>query len=216
MMKTLKNVFAWLAAHGSKRMLLMILATTVALSSAAGGTLAWLIDQTPEVTNTFTYGDINITLTETDNLLDGDNDPTTNEYRMTPGASIEKDPVVTVQADSEDCWLFVKLEKSEHFDSFLSYEMAAGWTALAGQEDVFYRTVDRANTEQAFPVLRDNQISVLTSVTKAMLNDLDANGASNYPKLTLTAYAVQRDLSIDGIDEASAAWSLIQSESVSE
>jgi len=42
----------------------------------------------------------------------------------------------------------------------------------------------------------------LTSVTKEMLNQLDANGTSNYPQLTLTAYAIQRDASITGIDEA--------------
>ena len=40
-----------------------------------------------------------------------------------------------------------------------------------------------------------------------MLNALDANGASNYPKLIVTAYAVQRDRNIA---TAAEAWAKIQ------
>lgn len=210
MMNWITNAWKWLMAHCSKKTLLMIVATTVAISGAASGTLAWLVDQTPEVTNTFTYGDIQISLTETDTQLDGDNDPTTNEYRMVPGASISKDPKVTVQADSEDCWLYIQLEKTSQFDQFLTYEMADGWIPLT--DGVYYRSVDRADAAQEFSVLANDQIQVLTSVTKEMLNQLDANGTSNYPQLTLTAYAIQRDASITGIDEASAAWTLIQNQ----
>lgn len=210
MMNGIQKIWKWLLAHGSKRALLMVVATTVAITGAASGTLAWLIDQTPEVTNTFTYGDIEISLTETDTELDDDDDPTTNEYRMVPGASISKDPKVTVQADSEDCWLYVQLEKSSQFDQFLTYQMADGWMALT--DGVYYRSVDRADAAQAFSVFANDQIQVLTSVTKEMLNQLDANGASNYPQLTITAYAIQRDSSIVGIDEATAAWTLIQNQ----
>lgn len=208
MMQYLKQAWQWLAAHCGKRTLIMAVATTVALTGAASGTLAWLIDQTPEVVNTFTYGDINITLTETDSQLDQDGDATTNEYRMVPGASIDKDPQITVAADSEDCWLFVELKESNQFDTFLTYETAEGWTALAGQAGVYYRQVDRANVAQVFPVLKDDRISVLTSVTKDMLNQLDANNA--YPQLTITAYAIQRDETISGIDDVNTAWSFIQ------
>ena len=209
-MSRLKSLWTWLLTHGSKRTLLMVVATTVAISGAASGTLAWLMDQTPEVTNTFTYGDIQISLTETDTQLDDDDDPTTNEYRMMPGASISKDPKVTVQADSEDCWLYVQLEKTSHFDQFLTYQMADGWMPLT--DGVYYRSVDHTDADQVFSVLANDQIQVLTSVTKEMLHQLDANGTSNYPQLTITAYAIQRDASIAGVDEASAAWTLIQNQ----
>ena len=208
-MNALKNILSKLTSRFSKRTLLMVLALTLAMSGVASGTLAWLIDQTPEVTNTFTYGDININLEETDNNNDDDDDPNTNEYNMTPGAEIEKDPVVTVEAESEDCWVFVKLEESENFDDFLTYEIADGWTALPGYEGVYYRPVDNAAEDQEFPVLKDNQVNVLPSVTKEMLNALDANGASNYPQLVITAYAIQRDADIEGLDEAVSAWELI-------
>lgn len=200
------------SAKGSKGMslhlLLMILAVTLISCSIVGGTVAWLITQTEPVKNTFTYGDINITLEESD-TDDGDDDPNTNRYTMVPGVDITKDPIVTVKADSEDCWLFVKLEKSANFDSFMTYEMADGWIALAGADGVYCREVGNSATDTAFNVIANNTVTVKGEVTKAMLNELDKDGASNYPTLTVTAYAVQRDGDIEAIDTAAEAWALV-------
>ena len=188
---------------GSK-LVLMLLAVTFVLCGIIGGTVAWLIADTDPVVNTFTYGDINITIEETD--ADGDGNPDANEYPMVPGNPIEKDPKVTVLANSENAWLFVKLEKSVNFDDFMTYEIAAGWTALDGVTGVYYRTVDKSASNAEFIVLKDNTVNVKGEVTKEMLNALDANGASNYPTLTVTAYAVQRD---SNITTATDAWAKI-------
>ncbi len=179
---------------------------TLALCGIIGGTLAWLIADTEPVVNTFTYGDINITLEEKNTNLDGDDDPNTNDYSMIPGNSIEKDPMITVKADSEDSWLFVKLEKTSNFDDFMTFEIADGWTALTGVSGVYYRSVDKPDTDAEFYVIKDNTVNVKGDVTKEMLNALDANGAKNYPKLTVTAYAVQRD---NNITSAADAWAKI-------
>ena len=48
-----------------KKTLALVLALTLLVAGVVGGTLAWLTDQTAEVKNTFTVGDINIGLTET-------------------------------------------------------------------------------------------------------------------------------------------------------
>lgn len=192
----------------SARLLLMFLAVALILCSVIGTTVAWLTAQTAPVTNTFTYGDINITLDETD-TGDDDNDPNTNTYNMLPGVTLTKDPKVTVLANSEDCWLFVKLEKSENFDTFMTYTIADNWTALDGVDGVYYRQVDQSANDTTFGVIKDNQVIVKDSVTKAMLNALDENGANNYPTLTVTAYAVQRDGELDAIDTAVEAWALI-------
>ncbi|MBQ8514605.1 MAG: hypothetical protein IJ496_04345 [Ruminococcus sp.] len=185
-------------------------ALVLALNAAVGGTIAWLVSQTDSVTNTFTYGDIDITLTETDS--DGDGDLTANTYDMVPGNSIDKDPLITVEAGSEDCWLFVKLDETENFDSFIEYEMAEGWTALEGSEGVYYQVVDRSESEQKFEVIAENQVTVKSDITKKMLNELDADGESNYPTLTVTAYAVQRDADIEAIRTVDKAWALAQEE----
>lgn len=182
-------------------------AATLALTATVGGTLAWLIAE-DTVTNTFTYGDINIELTETDTGLDADDNDKTNEYEMVPGNSITKDPKVTVEADSEDCYLFVQLNKSDNFDNFMTYEVDANvWTALTGVENVYYKSVDKDVDDQEFSVLLGDKVNVKDGVTKEMLNALTD---ATYPELTITAYGVQRDADIDAIDTVEEAWALTQ------
>ncbi len=198
---------------GGKKLALMLASLALVLCTVIGGTLAWLVTETDPVVNTFTYGDINITLEETDTNKDGDNDPNTNTYSMIPGHTIAKDPKVTFKADSEDAWLFVKLEKANDFDVFMTYEIADGWTALDNVDGVYYREVSKADADAVFTVLKgdnenpDGKVTVKGDVTKEMLNALDANGASNYPKLIVTAYAVQRD---NNVASAADAWAKTQ------
>ncbi len=203
---------------GGIKIAVLSFALTLVLLSIIGGTVAWLIAKTEPVVNTFTYGDINITLEETDHNIDGDNNPNTNDYPMIPGNSIEKDPMVTFKAKSENAWLFVKLEKTTNFDDFMEYtvilddpattDVVEGWTPLNGVDGVYFISVDKADTDKEFYVIKDNTVNVKGEVTKEMLNALDANGASNYPKLTITAYAVQRD---NNITTAADAWAQIPS-----
>ncbi len=194
------------------KLALLFIAITLVLCSAIGGTVAWLITDTKPVVNTFTYGDINIDLEETDTNKDGDDDPNTNTYPMVPGQTIAKDPKVTFKANSENAWLFVKLEKVNGFDAFMTYEIADGWTELDNVDGVYYREVSKTDSDAVFTVIKgDNEnpngkVTVKGEVTKEMLNALDANGASNYPKLIVTAYAVQRD---SNITTAADAWAKI-------
>ena len=48
-----------------KRSVALLVAIALLIGCAAGGTMAWLTMQTGTITNTFTVGDINITLDET-------------------------------------------------------------------------------------------------------------------------------------------------------
>lgn len=202
----------------------LILAIVLVVGGVIGGTIAWLMTETDPVVNTFTYGDINIELEETE-TDDGDNDKNTNEYEMIPGREVTKDPKVTVKAGSENCWLFVKLEKqggdieidgtTYDFDDFLTYELAEGWTQLtddagAAVEGVYYREVKdlkEATDDAVFQVIKDDKVTVSEDVTKEMLNALDADDANTkFPTLTVTAYAVQQE----NIDSAQIAWAEIQ------
>ncbi len=190
--------------------IIAIAALSLVLCCAIGGTLAYLLDKTTPVVNTFTYGDINITLTES----------TGNEYKMVPGNTITKDPEVTVDENSEACWLFVKVEKSSNYGEYLEeYVMADGWNALNGVEGVYYREVNAATAEMgtSYAVLEDDRVNVKTSVTKAMMNaidgftvDADGNAIVSQdelderPTLTFTAYAVQKD----NVNSAAEAWEI--------
>lgn len=193
---------------GAGRMIAAALLILVIVSVTVAGTIAWLTDRSSELKNTFTYGDINIDLTETDTGIDKDDNALTNDYLMLPGQTITKDPKVTVKADSVDNWLFVKLEKSGDFDNFLTYSMANGWTQLTDTggravEGVFYRETAGSEKDQEFPVIMNNTVSVKESVTKDMLNALDSDDDNvTYPTLRITAYAVQKA----GFDTAETAW----------
>lgn len=168
----------------------LVVVMMLVIGCTIGGTIAWLTAKTDPVVNTFTVGDINITLAET-----------TTNFKMVPGNTISKDPKVTVLKDSEACWLFVKIEKSANLDSFITYTIADGWTALSGADGVYYREVNATTQDTGFDVLASNQVTVKDTVTKAMMNELQKDGATQ-PTLTFTAYAVQKD----NIDTAAIAW----------
>ena len=165
----------------------LIIVSILVLSIGVGATVAHLLTSSGSVHNTFTVGSVEITLTET----------TGKEYKMAPGVSVAKDPKVTVLAGSEACWLFVKLEKMGDFDTFCTYEVEEGWTALAGHPGVYYRRVEESREATSFSVLKGNCIPVFDHVTEEQLNALAA-----YPTLNITAYAAQTD----GIATAEAAW----------
>lgn len=177
-----------------KKAIVAVVALVLVLCCAMGGTLAWLVDSTTEVKNTFTFGDINIDLFESEDL----------NLKMIPGNPIHKDPTVTVETGSEACWLFVKVDESNNFDDFMTYAIAEGWTffnttATGDKIDtdtndgyVIYRQVDDTIGKQQntnFAVLNNNEVLVKNTVTKGMLNAEDFEK----PTLTFTAYAVQQD-----------------------
>lgn len=164
-----------------KKSLALVLALAMIVVCVVGGTLAWLTAKTSDVKNTFTTSDVSITLEETKG---GNN----KEFKMIPGYTIAKDPKVTVLAGSEKCYLFVKVAESDNFDSFMTYDMADGWTALTDVDGVFYREVDTDQMGTPISVLKNDQVTVKNTVTKADMNALTAN---TYPTLTFTAYACQ-------------------------
>lgn len=177
--------------------MLIAMAVVLLLGCVTGGTLAWLTSTTEAVTNTFTVGDINITL-----------DETTSDYKMIPGYTIAKDPKVTVKAGSEACYLFVKIDESETLDSYIAYAVDAGWTKMdqvPGVDNVWYREINSKTTADTdYPILAAgsitvsdvtyswaaNQVLVKPTVTKGMMDDLNKTGAVQ-PTLTFKAAAVQ-------------------------
>ena len=177
----------------STRAFVALLAVVLVIGCVAGGTVAWLTATTGPVTNTFTYGNIDITLAET----------TKGPYKIVPGAEIAKDPKVTVKANSEKCWLFVEVTE-ENWLPTLTYTIdgANGWTAVPGVNKVYYQVVDNATTDQLFAVLKDNTVHVSDTLNKTTVDA--ANKAGTMPKLTFTAYAVQ----YDAATTAEAAWEL--------
>ena len=182
-------------AGRSFRGLVLVLALALIVGVAGGATFAWLTAKSDTVTNTFTYGDINIKLKES----------TGSDYKIIPGVDIKKDPLVTVLAKSEACWLFVKVEEEGTFVADkVTYSIADGWTKGDGTNipaNVYYREVAANDANQEFPVLKDNKIYVSDTLTKIDIKDI----STTTPKLSITAYAIQKD----GMDSAVKAWAAI-------
>lgn len=174
----------------------LVAACVLAVGGAAGGTVAWLIGRSTTLVNTFTPAKMAVSVAET-----------TTSYVMVPGAEIAKDPKVTLAASSEDAWLFVELEESANFKTFLSFAAADGWTQLKTDgtdvPGVYYREVAQSDTDQVFQVLKDDKVTVQHTVTLPMLNSI-AEGITAAPTLSVTAYAVQKQ----GAASASEAWAL--------
>ena len=183
--------------------LLLALCAVLLVAVSVLGTMAYLTSKTQVITNTFTVGDINIELTETK--------PESKQAKIIPGVDIEKDPKVTVKKDSEACWLFVKVEQTGTFvKDKVTYSVMTGpddWTKGDGTNipaDVYYRAVDAVKNDTDFAVLKDNKIYVSEELSKS-----DIQSITTQPKLTFTAYAVQKE----GIDTAAAAWEKVNATS---
>lgn len=184
----------------STKVFLSLLALVLVAGCAVGGTIAWLTATTEPVVNTFTYGKIKIELTET----------TGTEYKIIPGVNISKDPKVTVKADSEACWLFVKVaEKGTFVTDKVTYSIANGWMPLnaTNHPGVYYREVDAVTADTDFYVLTGDAtypngvVTVSENLTKKDIKGL----TETRPQLIFTAYAVQKD----GINTAAEAWAKV-------
>ena len=183
-----------------------IMLALVVIGSSVSGTVAWLVSQSESTVSTFTLGDINITLAESD---------FGSQLKIIPGVDIKKDPKVTVMANSEACCLFVKVEegnwpelKEANGTRKVSYSVNNGWNALKNTPGVYFREVRAEDAQKGidYTVLAGNEncpsgvIKVSQELTKEEIKSIISSG--NQPSLTFTAYAVQRA----GIDTADAAW----------
>lgn len=135
-----------------RKILGVTLSAAALMAASVFGTMAYLTD-TEAVTNTFTVGKVQITLDEAKvdeygKLLDNDNSVDTdgknlaprvqkNDYKLIPGYTYTKDPIIHVDADSENCYLFVKVE-----NGIADIETKTGKTIAAQMKDLGWVKVD--------------------------------------------------------------------------
>lgn len=189
-----------------KKKLTTVLAIVLVVALSVAGTYAYLTSKTATITNTFTVGKVDIDLKETFNT-DADGDGTKDCWKMQliPGTSAVKDPTVTVKADSEKCYLFVKFEEKNSPATYLSYTStltdAKGWTKLNTESNVWYRVVDKASTDTSFVLLQADGNGNMVTVKDTVTNDNMADAAK--AELVYTAYACQ----YEGFEnDAAGAW----------
>lgn len=120
----------------ARKVLLTVLCAALLVGASVAGTLAYM-KSSATVTNTFTTGNVDITMDETKVDLYGNAvanaDPVTaNEYKLIPGHEYTKDPTIHVTSTSEDCWLVVKIQNDLGADVTFSPD-TDNWTKLQGE-----------------------------------------------------------------------------------
>ncbi len=184
--------------------LMLVLCAVLLVTASVLGTMAYLTS-TDQVVNTFTVGKVAITLDEAKVKEDGTavtpaERVKENAYHLLPGHGYTKDPTVHVQANSEDSFIFVKVENGianyEAGTTIAAQIAENGWTALTGVANVYYKAYTKRAEITDLPVFGNFTIA----------NHADAadswNNFSAETKVTVTAYAVQQD----GFASAAAAW----------
>lgn len=190
-----------------RKILLTICSAMLLVTLSVGATFAYLTSQA-SVTNTFTVGNVKITLDETDvddSTANADRD-TANTYKLMPGHTYIKDPTIHVDTTSEDAWLGVKVvfEGGKKVDD-LGLPMleifdvnASDWTirekTYEGNNVAYVLVYNKSVTKNENVVLFEKMVipGTLSNANVEALNDI---------KMNITAYAVQKD----GFTDAAAA-----------
>ena len=202
--------------------LLLTLCAVLLVAASVMGTMAYLTS-TDKVENTFTVGKVAIKLDEakanTDgSLVDGAARVKANEYKLLPGHTYNKDPMVTVLSGSEASYIkmTVTFSKASALDAifastgadltsiFNGYD-SANWIYKGNTKDAstdtrtyefwYKETVGAPNADVALDALFDS-ITVPGTITNKQLATIEGM------TITVNAYAIQAD----GFAKADAAW----------
>lgn len=195
----------------NKKLIIFITSMVLIVAIATSATLAYVTAKTSKVTNTFVVGGgIQITLDEGKVDANGKfinqttNRGDANQYTLVPGKTYDKDPTVTVIANSMDCYIYVAIKNdlagAETTDETTNKKIATqmsekGWveqTTDSGYTIYRYPTkVVKSASDQPF-VLFDN-------ITIDGSTDVSA-----YSNKTIVIYAVA--IQAETFSDASDAW----------
>lgn len=181
--------------------LLLALCAVSLVTASVFGTMAYLTDD-DKVTNTFTVGSVAITMDEKDvdhSSQNANGRDQANKYKLLPGHEYTKDPTIHVDANSEDCFLFVKVEngikdiESKEADKSVADQMAKnGWVTVTGHDGVYVYVGTPGANDPAI-VTKGKDVKVFDNIT--IDGSVNGDTLKNYDgkNITVTAYAVQKD-----------------------
>lgn len=200
----------------------LVMAAVLLVTATVFGTMAYLTD-TDEVVNTFTVGSVAIKLDEAKANTDGSpvegaDRVQANSYKLLPGHTYAKDPMVTVLSGSEESYvrMTVTISKSAELDAifapsgadmleiFNGYD-STNWIYKGNVEDSaantrtyefwYKETVSAASGDVALDALFDS-ITVPGEIDNAELKTIEDM------TITVNAHAIQAD----GFKDAVEAW----------
>ena len=205
-----------------KKAALLLCSAVLLVCISIGATVAYLTS-TDKVVNTFTVGNVTIELDEAKANPDGSLVPNAdrvkaNSYKLLPGHTYTKDPMVTVLSGSESCYvkMTVTFTMAKELDAifaptgadmtsiFKGYD-STNWIAKGNTKDTgantrtyefwYKEAVPATTADYPLDALFD-QIVVPGTITNAQLATIKDM------TITVNAYAIQAD----GFATADAAW----------
>ena len=208
--------------HKMRKVLLTVCCAALLVCVTIGATVAYLTS-TDEVKNTFTVGNVQIKLDEAKanpdgTLVENAARVDANSYKLLPGHTYNKDPMVTVLEGSESCYVKMTVtfskaaELDEIFDPngadmtsiFNGYDNAT-WLYKGNTEDTtantrtyefWYKAAVAAPDDDVELDALFDSITVPGTITNAQLAKIEGM------TITVNAYAIQAD----GFANAEAAW----------
>ena len=204
-----------------RKALLLSLCAVLLVVASVMGTMAYLTS-TDTVTNTFTVGNVQITLDEAKVNPDGTLVPNAervkaNSYKLLPGRTYIKDPTVTVKAGSESSYIkmTVTFSKAAELDAIFAPTGGANLTSIFNGYDsdnwiekgsttaantrtyeFWYKEAVAAPTADVVLDALFDSITVPDSITKEQLATIEGM------EITVNAYAIQAA----GFANAEEAW----------
>lgn len=215
----------------AKKAMLMTLCAIILVVATVFGTMAYLTS-TDKVENTFTVGNVKITLDEA--KVDTDGSPVTgaarvreNSYKLMPGHTYTKDPTIHVADASEDCFIRAKVtltNADKWIEIATKYADNKVENIIKGTDDniwwVSQPAVDETANTVTYTFVYKNE-SHTDELGKRIWTSADGNdlvlfkeiaipggltndelAAVGSSKITVVAEAIQAD----GFDDAAKAW----------
>lgn len=191
--------------------LLLTLCAVLLVAASVLGTMAYLTAD-DQVVNTFTVGKVEITLDEAKVNLAGepvDKDGNVvnltdaprvaeNKYHLLPGHEYDKDPIIHVDSESEDCYLFVTINNAitdiEALGNTVAEQMAVkGWQVVDSNAGLYVYVGTTEDATAPLAVTKNSNIAVFEKIEIA--GSVDNITLEDYEDatITVTAYAVQKD-----------------------
>lgn len=189
----------------AKKIVALLLCAVLLIGASVAGTLAFLTSKAT-VTNSFTVGKVVLGEDGKAGLDEAKVDEygvavtpaarvTENTYKLIPGHTYTKDPTVHVGANSEACWLFVKVENGianieaatatgeDPYTKIAEQVTTNGWTLVDGETNIYYKEAAKTGDTGADYI-------VFSNFRLATNADVSSYASA---KITVTAYAIQKD-----------------------
>ena len=204
-----------------KKKLMTVLALVLVIAMSVAGTYAYLTSQ-DTVTNTFTVGDVQIKLDEAKanadgTLVQGAARVQANSYKLLPGHTYAKDPMVTVLEGSESSYvkMTVTFSNAAELDAIFDPNGATLTSIFNGYDSanwIYKGNTKNADNTRTYELWYKAPVAALDEdvALDALFDSITVPGNITNEQLatikgmtiTVNAYAIQAD----GFANAEAAW----------